>query len=214
LPLVSEASPTAAATATGKNGCPFKSALDRWSVKTTMPPAALSGPAQPVDLASLMKPTNNPPLTADDKAELDSARYIGDLNLQDPSGKPVTVHEGDKVSFQGYMRNIGCDTDGDYHVDIGLADPTQGCMIIEVPDPSVIQDPDLHQRVLAARKAIEAYQLPGHGGKPAQVKVTVEGELFLDAHHYSASRPGGGRGSAMCATTIWELHPVTLMPAP
>jgi len=191
------------------NSCPFQSGVSRWSIKTSMPNPASA--ATDVDLASLMLSSNNPPLSKQDKSAIEHQRYGGDLRVAATNGNGVTIHEGDKIRVLGYLQNIGCDPDGDYHIDIATSESSAQCMIVEVSDPSQIQDPGLLNLVQPARDIAEGYRSTG---ELPRTPMAIEGQLFLDAFHYSTKQPGGGRGKGYCATNVWEIHPITLIASP
>lgn len=107
-------------------------------------------------------------------------------------------HEGEIVRVTATVLDIQCEADGDHHFALGdrRGDPKNGCIIVEIPNPATIHDADLRKRVQDANAKARTVQ--------TSAQVTVEGQLFYDAHHAPNSR-----GIQKCATTLWEVHPIT-----
>lgn len=128
-----------------------------------------------------------------------------------------TLHEGDLVKTECYIRLIAWEKagDSDYHLQATHSrDGSERCVIMEVPDPGVAGVPAaLQTRFRNMRSNLESKLLHGvafsssgnlmnHG-----VHVEVTGQLFYDTHHQSDPSSRGKRG--MKAANAWELHPVT-----
>jgi hypothetical protein len=110
-------------------------------------------------------------------------------------------HEGDLVTVSGVVIVSTCEhDDGDFHIDLGSADGSSTCAIVEVPNPAYIAPGPL-RTLIASAEAVAKTLAPGD-------QVTVSGQLFYDATHTSSADPGGGRGKHRCAQSLWEVHPV------
>jgi hypothetical protein len=83
------------------------------------------------------------------------------------------------------------------------------CLISEAPDSDEIADADLKALAMQVRDQLGTLPKGIFTCKAKPVAVTVTGQLFLDAHHIGKGDPGGGRGANHCATTAWEIHPIT-----
>jgi hypothetical protein len=189
-----------------------KGNTDRRFVKTTVVPTNAS--ATKLDLGDLIH-LNNPGLS---KATFDQLEHTNArLSLKWPIGNQA-LSEGARVWTEGWLVHASCEKDdGDYHVQLALTavNPTE-CLIVEVPDPDFLAaNNPMKQTAAKVRAAIrQIYGGSPNGPPPRPIQVRVEGQLFLDAHHYSPTKPngggGGGRGKSHCgATNLWEVHPMT-----
>jgi hypothetical protein len=191
--------------------CAFENGEARWGIKTSMETGALHARATEIDLATLIA-TDNPILSKTEKAAIEDTLWSGTLSL--PEGSRLAVlHEGDMVSVTGFLYRVRCQKDGDYHLEIG-SEAVRGspCLIVEVPDPEEVSDSELKADVARVRQAIEQLDRSIFTSHPHvdPVPVKVSGQLFLDATHITHVGSGGGnRGTAHCATNVWEIHPVT-----
>jgi hypothetical protein len=66
------------------------------------------------------------------------------------------LHEGDMVHVTGFLYRVRCQKDGDYHLEIG-SEAVRGspCLIVEVPDPGQVSDPELKDDVVRVRQTVE-----------------------------------------------------------
>lgn len=195
--------------------CQYEKGEERWAVKTSVPSIdAISSP-HTVNLASLIR-LKNPPMTKQEEKAIEDKLWDGSAKVKDTSGNEITLHEGDIVTVTGYVYRARCQRDGDFHVEIGAGKTRKSkCIIVEVPDPDQIQDPQLRALVSEARDALAQMDKSVYQSRPKKkpFKATFTGQLFLDAPHYRRSDPSGGRGSLLfsgqhCASNLWEIHPV------
>jgi hypothetical protein len=120
----------------------------------------------------------------------------------------TSVREGQIVAVEGYVYAIGCESDGDYHIDVTATDHADDttCFVAEVPLPQYISDASLRSIVTRARAEGAALQPGDH--------IHIVGQFFYDAWHMPNTPaklhddPGGGRGKGHCAGTLWEVHPI------
>lgn len=188
----------------------IKPGVERWGIKTSVPPNAnLEHPVLITfqDLATLPDPVAHP--KRNDK-NFDAARFPAFENTRG-------IKEGDIVAVQGWLHLVASEEDGDYHAQISNS-PTSGddCVVVEIPidDPRFVPSPELRAKLESVRHTIDADVLKGKkagsGGrviKPA-IHVEVAGQLFFDDSHVG-DKPRGKKG--MKAITLWELHPVTVI---
>jgi hypothetical protein len=185
----------AATAASEARVCQFEKGERRWEVKNSVPDPAHAMDPQDVDLASLIA-LDNPAMTADKVREIEDKRWEVGVEVKNTSGIKVTIHEGDIISVAGYVYRVRCQKDGDYHVEIGAGKSRRSsCLIVEIPDPDEIENPQLRKAVANARSAIEAFDasvFQSHATK-APIEIEVTGQLFLDAPHNRVHDPSGGR---------------------
>jgi hypothetical protein len=114
---------------------------------------------------------------------------------------------------------VAGESDGDYHIQISNSQASgDDCVVVEVPRPeeTFVASAPLREAAATVRAFIRSNLLhdpnqePGEAGRvmvhPPFVRVT--GALFFDDAHVG-DRPRGKR--QMKATTLWELHPVTVL---
>jgi len=193
--------------------CTTDSAEDRWGIKTSVPDGVLDLTPKKISLQSLMD-VANPAISKAQKAALKDRRWAGRVQLSDSDGNGVSLKEGDMITAEGFLYRIGCKTDGDFHLEVGTADNPRAphCWIVEVPDPNEIKgNKDLKSNIVEVRKVLDGLPNGIFSSKAnaPPVRVTITGQLFLDAHHLGGKDPSGRRGRGFCATNIWEIHPVT-----
>lgn len=166
----------------------------RWPVKTSAISSATNTASQ-LDVAAFVIAPDLGITSAPNNSFIDQNVTIGG----------VTVREGQLVQVTGYLSDVHCDKDGDYHGDLRANDSGTGppCAIVEVPYPPNVANPETNARVSEARQAFDQW-LDQH----TIVHVTLVGQLFYDSTHHSSTNPGGGRGTGFCAKTLWEIHPV------
>jgi hypothetical protein len=195
--------------------CQFEKGEARWEVKNSIPSHATITNAKEVSLASLIA-LKNPNLTKQQVKDIEDVRWSGVAKAKTPAGNDAELHEGDIVTVTGYVYRARCQKDGDFHMEIGSG-PTRKskCLIVEFPDPEEIKDAGTRQLVEAAREALANLDSSIYQSNPKKppFKVTITGQVFLDAPHIRASDPSGGRGTLLnsgkhCASNLWELHPV------
>jgi hypothetical protein len=195
--------------------------VERWQVKTHLKQGNVSSRLRTIKLSDLKKlDWRNLSKIEDWKTSEDCLREPGASSPQ----------ECDIVSTEGYVQLVAVEatkkkggdarTDGDYHVQVSSSrEDRDDVVIVEIPRPEFVDDPELRSAVLALR---EMFREKLHGGKefsmsggscmqhPPRMRIT--GQLFLDSPHASLKEgadPGGGRGkSGHKAATIWEIHPV------
>lgn len=131
-----------------------------------------------------------------------------------------THHEGDAVAVRGVILALGCETDGDVHIDLAPSLQSKTCMVVEVPNPRDFgaAAPYAKEREYLTstweplrRRFAEIYS--DSGETPTEpYEITVVGQLYFDTDHMIASDPGGGRGihvgGRSCARNLWEVHSV------
>jgi hypothetical protein len=191
--------------------CNFITAEDRQGIKNSVRNGALNQTPQVISLESLMD-NANPQLSRAQKRALDNRRWGGRLIVSKNDGDSVTLRDGDMITVEGFLYHGRCQKDGDWHLEIGTVNRRGSpCLIVESPDPDRIDDGDLKALAKQVREVID--RLPAGifarqaSGPP--VRVSITGPLFLDVRHIQANRPGGGRGTGLCATNVWEVHPIT-----
>lgn len=179
--------------------------VDRWSIKTSVPshPAKISMSIN--ELLALPNPISK------NVAEYDTTR------IPKPVG-PNSIKEGELVTTSAWLHLVALENDskthrdGDYHIQIRKSAAwADSCLVIEVPLPKFISDPNLAAECEKVREFIKTKILagkePGTAGNklthPVYVKVT--GQLFFDATHLKGN-PRGKRN--MKSYTPWELHPI------
>jgi hypothetical protein len=190
---------------------------ERWPIKTSLPVAAPpataldTAMANAVDIAVFMKASNVGKIGPAYQAK----RYPKALTLGSTSPK-----EGDLVGVTGFVRSIGCEGDGDFHVNISTSRSVTTCAVVEVPNPTALAQSSssafVKQKSAALRTTLAKMYAAAGTNKATYPKVTFAGQLFYDGTHYNAANPGGGRGAQLqkgtpCATTLWELHPALAM---
>jgi hypothetical protein len=144
-------------------------------------------------------------------AQLDTTR------IPNPVG-PHALKEGEMITTTAWLHLVALEDDskthrdGDYHIQIrNSAEWADSCLVIEVPFPDFVSDPQLAHECGAVRQFIKEKLLngkePGTKGNKLNhaVYVTVKGQLFFDAPHLKGN-PRGKRN--MKSYTPWELHPV------
>jgi hypothetical protein len=189
--------------------CGFEKGEDRWSIKTSVPQGALTKDPQEVDLESLID-SPNPTLSPKQKTALAKRRWAGRIAASDKDGDLVSLKEGAMISVEGFLYRARCQKDGDFHLEIGVTNrKTSHCLIVELPDPDEITDDDLRDRIVQARQTLDSMDKGIFTGKSPAVPVKITGQFFVDAHHITASNPGGNLGTKHCATNVLEIHPVT-----
>ena len=195
--------------------CQFEKGEERWEVKTSIPSNANVSAPKEVSLASLIA-LKNPKLSKDEIHAIEDTRWTSSIQAKTPSGHNIELREGDIVTVTGYAYRARCQKDGDFHMEIGSG-PTRKskCLIVEFPDPEEVHDSATNGMVKDARDALANLDPSVYQSNPKKkpIKVTVTGQLFLDAPHIRASDPSGGRGTLLnsgkhCASNLWELHPV------
>ncbi len=172
---------------------------ERWFVKTSLPVPATT-PAQLANAAG----------NAYDVSDFMVAKNVGSVGKAFDAVRipnPVAIasdkrHEGDLVAVTGYIRSIGCENDGDFHVNIAPSRSVTSCAVVEVPNPNKLQNtpsaPFVRQRAAALRIALAQMYAAAGQKHAAYPYVTFAGQLFYDGFHYSPSKgPGGGRGAQL-----------------
>jgi hypothetical protein len=195
----------------------IKPGVERWLVKTSLPPGANTKTMTLQDALNLPRlagvATNDP--------RFQSARI---------TGQPV--NEDTLVTISGWLYLVGFESDDcDFHIQISpeprtsTNPPTKddNCMIVEIPSGQyatsiAVQADGLRQWVVdnllqKTQPKIGSVHVMAH-----PVFVTVTGALFYDDSHAYLADGGTGRGKkGMESKTLWELHPVTALafaPAP
>lgn len=129
-------------------------------------------------------------------------------------------HEGDAVAIRGVILALGCEADGDVHIDLAPSLHSKTCMVVEVPNPrdfgSAAASAEERDYLTSMweplrRRFSEIYS--DSGETPTEpYEITVVGQLYFDTDHMMASDPGGGRGihvgGRSCARNLWEVHSV------
>lgn len=186
---------------------------ERWAIKTSLSKATVS--AQTLDDAIS---------SAADVADFMTVKNIGKIAKSFDTKRVSTpislagdsVKEGDIVGVTGFIRSVGCEGDGDFHVNISPSRSTTKCAVVEVPNPAKLEHTPsaafVKQKTAALRKTLAKMYAAAKANNKTYPKVTFAGQLFYDGTHFTASKPGGGRGAQLapgtpCATRLWELHP-------
>ena len=198
---------------------------DRWSIKTS---ADLNQTPKRISISKLKA---LPPLFAPGVKDLSRKEHETKVYPASIGG----LREGQIVAVQhAYLQLIAREAsynkehddyeDGDYHIQLGeTRDERTGCVIVEIPDPQFVSDPELKTKVANTRAAVlkllKITQISDSGNCIAHPpRVTVVGQLFWDSAHEGSENPGGGRGKKQCqrqAATLWEVHPVVdVVPEP
>jgi hypothetical protein len=186
----------------------------RWLVKTSvMKPlasqAVLTGAMQhPYEVADVIAARNlsKPvPATALDRSE--AVTIAHDAHL-----------ENDAIAVHGVILALGCEADGDVHIDLATSLKSPTCLVIEVPNPKDVgAQPGEEKAYLTSmwgpvrRRFTEIYDDSGET-PTSQYDVTVVGQLYFDTDHMEQNDAGGGRGLKIagrtCARNLWEVHSV------
>jgi hypothetical protein len=145
---------------------------------------------------------------------------LKNLNITD-GGKSLTVGEGSKVSFVGYVmayefadthsgEDVNCDMSGDGNNDIHLTLRTVPGLILKRPagatDPrcnSVSAEVSPHFRPAAWNKLASATSNALFGKYP----LRLTGALTFDAEHKPCTNGKPAPGSPV-RISVWEIHPV------
>jgi hypothetical protein len=191
--------------------CNFVRGEARWGIKTSVVAGALNAHPRPIKLISLMN-ASNPVLSPQQKRAIAKRRWTGRVNLEGSNGRRVLKREGDLIRVEGFLYRARCQSDGDYHLEIGTRSTRDApCFIAEAPHPSQINNRALKKLAANVRGTLD--RLPGGiftGNRNTRpIKVRISGQLFLDAPHIRQHDEGGGRGTRRCATNVWEIHPIT-----
>ena len=177
----------------------------RWSIKTSLAPGASQKNTTLDELLSLQNPVND---ESDAPAKSRIPKMVNGFK------------EGDIITITGWLHLVALEDDpqnhnqdGDFHIQIRNS-PVWGdtCLIVEIPDPDFVSDPNLKQKCMQARQFVISNllnnQQPGTKGNKMvhPVFVSITGQLYFDAIHLK----GIARGKeGMHSYTCWELHPVT-----
>jgi hypothetical protein len=102
--------------------------------------------------------------------------------------------EGRGVSVIGYVARVARKRDGDFHVQITMAPPPEGCLRRNTRDQLITE---LTPQFQARRPAYTLPTLQALCGTPTQVRIS--GWLFYDAPHDRDRQRSTG----------WEVHPLT-----
>jgi hypothetical protein len=179
--------------------------VDRWSIKTSLITHPTKVTMTIDELLALPNPIDK------EEAKYDTTRIAKTVG-------PHAVREGEMVTTTAWLHLVAMENDnkthrdGDYHIQIrNSPDWADSCLVIEVPLPKFISDPNLAAACAKVRELIKTKILagkePGTAGNKLShpVYVTVTGQLFFDATHLKGN-PRGKRG--MKSYTPWELHPI------
>jgi len=199
------------ARAASSHTCEFEKGEARWPIKTSVPSGSDLTKAAEVDLSAFLALANLD-LDASQRAALQDERLSDPVTI---AGKEI--HEGDIISFDAFLYRSRCQKDGDYHLEVGTSATRDGasCVIVEIPDPEEISDPQLRAVVQRARDTLETDYADSEArhSDTEPPRVHIVGQLFYDDVHSRPNEPGGGRGTLLdsgrhCATNLWEIHPV------
>ena len=183
--------------------------IERWPVKTSLPPGAPTKTMTLADALDLPKLMN---------VAKDDPRYASTRIMDQP------VKEDTLVTISGWLYLVGFESDDcDFHIQISpqprtSADPPtkdDNCIIVEVPSGQYATG--IADRVEGVRQWVIDNLLGKTAPKIGSVHVmrhpvyvTVTGALFYDDAHEYLATGGTGRGKkGMESNTLWELHPVT-----
>jgi hypothetical protein len=187
----------------------IKPGVERWLVKTTLPPGANTKIMTLQDALSLPRLTD----VRTNDPRFQSARITGQA-----------VNEDTLVTISGWLYLIGFESDDcDFHIQISPEPRTSAnpptkddnCMIVEIPSgqyaASIADKVDsLRQWVIDNLLQKTAPKIGSVHVMTHPVFVTVTGALFYDDSHAFQADGGTGRGQkGMESKTLWELHPVT-----
>jgi hypothetical protein len=184
----------------------IKPGVERWSVKTSLPPNTDFSKAQTISFADLAALPDAPGVVKNDP------RYQSSRIPEKIAGKYT---EGQLLSVTAYIWLVGLESDGDYHIQISATNMSgDHCVIVEAsdPNPAFTADTTLQPKTQAVRALIKSKMLAGQDPSTFgslmlhPVYVTVTGILFYDDAHIG-DPPRGKKG--MHAAGLWELHPVT-----
>jgi len=182
--------------------------VERWPVKTTLPPGA---PTKTMTLADALA---LPPLA---NVAKDDPRYQSTRILDQP------VKEDTLVTLSGYLYLVGFESDDcDFHIQISpqprtsTDKPTKddNCIIVETPSGQYAttitnQVEEVRQWIIDNLLGKTAPTIGSVHVMQHPVYVTVTGALFYDDGHVYLADGGTGRGKeGMESKTLWELHPV------
>lgn len=130
-----------------------------------------------------------------------------------------TFHEGDPIAVHGVILALGCEGDGDTHIDLASSLTSSTCLVVEVPNPKDFgaQGSQTERTFLTSmwtplrKRFTEIYN--DSGEQPTTpYDITVVGQLYFDTDHRNSKDPGGGRGihvnGRSCARNLWEVHSV------
>jgi len=185
----------------------IKPGVERWPIKTSVPPGADITTGKSVAYADLVK-LDDPPGVQKNDHRYQAARIPSFPNQ-------LGVKEGDILNTTGWLHLVAGVSDGDYHIQISDDPNSQAsCLIVEVPnpDPQFVASPELRPHAEKVRDFIKTKLLrdqePSPRGSVMQhlTHVTVTGQLFYDDAHVG-DQPRGKKGCK--AATLWELHPVS-----
>jgi len=131
-------------------------------------------------------------------------------------------HEGDAIAVRGVVLALGCEADGDIHIDLADSTSSKTCAVVEVANPADL-DRNLPKNAAAyvasmekplRRRFTEIYNQGSPHTTPRNpaFTMTVVGQLYYDTDHLRRNDPGGGRGLQFnkvgCARNLWEVHPI------
>jgi len=184
-----------------------KKGIERWPIKTTLPPSAVTT-TMTLDDALSLQPLSD--------VKTNDPRYQSARIMDQP------VKENKLVTLTGYIYLVAFESDDcDFHIQITskplTSAPTTGdnSMIVEVPSGEYattisVQVEGVRQWVIDKLLA----QIPPKIGSihvmQHPVYVTVTGALFYDdSHEYKADGSTGRGKKGLESKTLWELHPVT-----
>ena len=167
---------------------------DRWEVKI-MPPDPSN-----IELA----------FTAGEMLALRDVSSVTKSDARYKDKRIPNTMEGRLASVTGYLRLVGMEPDGDYHIQLSETPISSQVVIIEVPSPKFVHNKILSIQAKRIRETIDRIlgKMPSFDGvvlsKP--IKITFTGALFYDDAHVGT--PSRGK-KGMKAPSLWELHPAT-----
>ena len=190
---------------------------ERWPVKTALLASPSLHPAAKFalnDLLALPEPPN---------VQHNDPRY--QKALLPPFSNSLNVKEGALLTTTGWLYRVATESDDcDYHIQISPVSRTttnkptsaDNCLVIEVPRPDFVADPQLRQLAANIRAFVRSKLLRGSepigAGNVMIHAVCVEatGQLFYDDAHVGSDGVVEARGKrGMDSRTLWELHPLT-----
>lgn len=116
------------------------------------------------------------------------ADYKG--GIEDSDRSRIGTFERSTYRLKGTLKSVVHRKDGDFF--LVVAGKSGKTAVIEVPDPNLMKDSPLHDKVAAARKSIEDKYHPGDKAQDVNEPVTLEGVGFYGTSS-KPSATGGGR---------------------
>lgn len=199
---------------------PYSANHKRWPVKTSVMPALAQ---QDTLTKALQKRYTVAQVLATKNLAFDTPVPPDHLDRSDAVQIGNEVHhEGDAIAIQGVVLALGCEADGDIHIDLAQSSNAKTCVVVEVANPADLDRgiPPSAAAFVARmerplrRRFTEIYNQgsPHETPRNPVFSMTVVGQLYYDTDHLQRNNAGGGRGLRFngvgCARNLWEVHPI------